>query len=87
VIKRDKVGQCLDQLTPIDVDVVEVAGGTLGSQPLECSPTTVRLVNGQGITTCRRSGLSGNAYTTALMLSLRYGYKSSITKTVSIRRI
>jgi hypothetical protein len=87
VLKRDKVGQCLDQLTPIDVDVVEVAGGTLGSQSLVCSPTTVKLVKGQGITTCRISGLTGNAYATALMLTLRYGYKSSITKTVSIRRI
>jgi hypothetical protein len=87
VLKVDKVSQCMGQLSPIDTDVVDVIDARLGTQLLSCTPTTIRLVKGQGVTNCKISGLTGNAYATTLMLSFRYGYKSSITKSVNVRRM
>jgi hypothetical protein len=87
VLKIDKVSQCMAQLSPVDTDVVDVFDATLGTQVLSCTPTTVRLVKGLGVTNCKITGLTGNAYTTTLMLRFKYGYKSSITKSVNVRRM
>jgi len=87
VIKSTKVSTCTEQLTYQEVDVVDVASASLGSQQISCEPATIRLVSGVGTTICEVSGLSGSAYTTSLILNLRYGYKTSITKTLNIRRM
>jgi hypothetical protein len=87
VLNVNKVSQCMGQLAPIDLEVVNIVDASLGTQALSCTPTTVRLVKGIGVTDCKITGLTGNAYTTTLMISLKYGYKSSITKSVNVRRM
>jgi hypothetical protein len=87
VIKYDKVSTCIDQLTYQDVDAVDVMGANLGSQSISCTPTTIKLVNGLGTITCQATGLTGSAYSSSLQLNLRYGYKTSITKSLNIRRM
>lgn len=87
VIKSSKVSSCTD-LAYDEVDVVDVASATLGTRSMSCDPTTIRLVNGVGTTTCQVTGLgNGNAYTTSLVLNLRYGFKTSIAKSLNIRRM
>lgn len=87
VLKSTKVSTCTEQLTFQEVDVVDVASASLGSQKISCEPATVRLVNGIGTTTCEATGISGNAYTTSLLINLKYGYKTSTTKSLNIRRM
>ena len=87
VISYDKVSSCTDQLTYQEVDVVDIMSANLGSQKISCEPNTIRLVNGVGTTTCTATGLTGSAYSTSLQLNLKYGYKTSITKSLNIRRM
>lgn len=87
VIKPSRVSSCTDQLTYQEVDVVDIASASVGAQAISCEPATIKLVNGVGTTTCEATGLAGSAYTTSLQLNLRYGYKTSITKSLTIRRM
>ena len=88
IINEGKVSSCTSRMKASDLDVVSIRSAQLGYEPLSCTPTNpVRLVNGKGIVYCRRSGLSGSAYTTTLNLELAYGYKSSISKSINVRRI
>lgn len=87
IIKSSKVSTCTD-LDYDEVDVVDIASATLGTRSMTCEPSTIRLVNGVGATTCEVSGLgNGNAYTTSMVLNLRYGVKTSISKSLNIRRM
>jgi len=88
VIEKGNVAGCMG----IDFskkDVVYVTGGTLSNKNMECTPSKVRLVNGEGLVVCKVSGLNtqDNAYTTTVQLNLDYGYKYSTIKSVQIRRM
>jgi hypothetical protein len=87
VIKSDKVPTCTEQLTYQEVDVVDIVVANLGTQRISCEPNTIKLVNGVGTTTCEAPGLTGGAYTSSLQINLKYGYKTSTTKSLNIRRM
>lgn len=89
IISSGRVSDCTTKITAADIDVINIGDTTLGFGNLACTPTsgTVRLVNGKGVIYCRMDGLTGNAYTTTLNIDISYGYKSSISKSFSVRRI
>ena len=88
IIDKSKISSCTSGLKESDLNVVSIRNAKIGYDSLSCSPgNPVRLVNGKGTIYCKKSGLSGEAYTTLLNLELDYGYKSSITKTLNVRRV
>jgi hypothetical protein len=86
VLKTEKLQMCMDRLPQPDLDVVEVVEAKIGVRALECNPPLIRLVNKIGTTTCKGDVGMDNAYTSNLLLNLKYGYKDSITKPVIVRR-
>lgn len=88
IINEGKVNTCTSRMKASDIDVVSIRSAQLGYEHLSCTPSNpVRLVNGKGVVFCRKSGLSGSAYTTTINLELAYGYKSSISKSINVRRV
>jgi hypothetical protein len=78
-----------------DFDKVEMLAATAGPFELDCGPfvdgRNIRLSNGEGFVICSLKSDSfidaGSAYTTPLNLRFRYGYRSTITKPITISRI
>jgi len=88
IIQGSAVGSCTN-LRASDIDVVSVSQQPLSGHGLDCKPNPVRLVNGRGVVYCEASmgGFPRTAFTTLLRLDLNYGYKSSISRTISVKRI
>ncbi len=87
VISAGKVSTCTEQLTYQDMDIVEVTSAKVGTQSMTCEPSTIKLINGVGTTSCEIATVTDTAYTTTLLLNLKYGFKTSLTKSLNIRRI
>lgn len=89
VYKTDRVDECLN-LGRTDSNVLEVLEVELGGESLDCQPEDeIRLLNGVGTLRCQIDGLDEDspAYETSLNVHVGYGYKDSVSKTVSVRRI
>jgi hypothetical protein len=68
-----------------DYNVVNYDVTMSGGSMIKCSPAgETRLVSGRGTIACTFSVSGDSAYTTPLRIKLRYGYTSSITKSVTI---
>lgn len=88
IIDKGRVGTCTTKMTAADIDTISIASARLGKNTLTCTPQDpVRLVNGKGTIYCRQDGLTGSAYTTTMNLDISYGYKSSISRSMNVRRI
>ncbi len=74
-----------------DKDIVVFEGASIGNVELECSADAsgeIRLVNGVGTLTCTGEvNELEPAYLTSLGVKLVYGYKDSVSKRVTIKRI
>ncbi len=81
------VSNCHTDLSYTDVDVVDVDSVSFSGTQMDCRPSQVRLDNGVGTIICMADGSFGNgvdAYTTPLEISLAYGYRESIERSVNI---
>ena len=87
VILPGKVDSCLSRLSPMEMDVVQITGARLGTNQLVCTPTTIRLSNKVGTTTCKGAISAASSFTSNLILDMDYGYKNSILTPVSVRRV
>ncbi len=85
----DKIISSCTNLKASNIDIVSVSPQKLSGHILDCKPNPVRLVSGRGVIYCEASmsGFPKTAFTTILMLDLNYGYKSSISRTISVKRI
>ena len=89
VIEQGAVGTCTN-LKQSQIDVVDVKWGTVAGKGFtECKPNPIRLVNGRGVVYCEASlgGLPNTAFTSLVSIEISYGYKSSISRSISIKRI
>ena len=92
VIRENTVtsGSCTN-LKASDIDVVELSSPKISRFNLDCKPSKeIRLVNGRGLVYCDASfdkDAPKTAFTTLLTLDIKYGYKSSISKTINVKRI
>ncbi len=83
------IDRCNALLSRDEIDKVEIRAFLSESQPLDCKPLVIRLVNGKGFAYCSFSGLDprSDAYMTALTIELSYGYRNSIATSVDILRL
>ncbi len=87
VIDRGKVSSCTT-VREQDMNKVHVSAQSISGRSVNCRPNPVRIVGGKGIAYCETSMSGGtSAFTTVLTMNLDYGYKSSITKSIKVRRI
>ena len=99
VINIDKLGQCnpfsADPLGREDFDRVKLVNVFAGTKQLQCGPFTnegpgvVRLIDGKGYVICNldiSQEASNVAYLTSLNIELEYGYRSSISKPITISK-
>jgi hypothetical protein len=90
VIDTSVVSTCMTRIPASNLNVVTTGTASVGtnSQSVSCTPAQVRLVNGRGTMYCTYNmPTSGSAYITTFEISFNYGYKSSITKPINVRRI
>ncbi|MEM0231019.1 MAG: hypothetical protein QXW00_02315 [Candidatus Woesearchaeota archaeon] len=87
VISSDSTGTCMS--ADLSKQNLVKVSGSLSDRQMSCTPSDVRLVNGEGIVVCKVSGLSSSqsAYTTNVQLTLEYGYKYSTVKNVKLIRL
>ena len=80
------IDNCHTSLDLRDVNTINVGAVTLsGTQMFSCEPPNpVRLDNGKGYIVCR-TGISGSSYyVSPLTITLDYGYRQSISKTITV---
>ena len=73
---------------------MDLVRATVGSDELRCRPLDngkIRLNNGEGFIICSLDDYAfedaTTAYSTPLTLELRYGYRSSVSKSLSIVKL
>ncbi|MFH1399673.1 MAG: hypothetical protein ABIG95_06190 [Candidatus Woesearchaeota archaeon] len=89
IINSAKVGACTTDVKASDLDMVTLTSVKLSSKSITdgCNPRDpLRMVNGKGVIYCK-TNVAGNAYSTALQVEISYGYKSSISKTINVRKV
>ena len=88
IISKSKIGTCTN-LRLNDIDVVSISADPISGRGVTCKPNPIRLNNGQGVAYCSAplGNLGPNAFTGFLIVNLDYGYKESISKSISVRRI
>ncbi|MBW2971220.1 hypothetical protein KY320_03610, partial [Candidatus Woesearchaeota archaeon] len=88
VYKKSDGSPCTN-LRANEIDIVSVKPQAISGHQLSCKPEPVRLVNGHGIVYCEApmEGFPTSAFTTVLRIDLDYYYKSSISKSINVRRI
>ncbi len=97
VVDKGSLNDCPFDLDYIEKDYVYIdkvrLGGESDQQAQEnaakCKPRDVRLQNGRATAFCKIEGLQNQdaAFVTTLQIELQYGYKSQITKSVTVKRI
>ncbi len=88
VIDKEQMDRCPNDLDHNTVDVVDVkAELSSGGEP-ECSPSDnrLRLVDGKGVIFCKIPVELHTSYTAPLVITLDYGYSSSVTRDIEIVR-
>jgi hypothetical protein len=88
IISLKKYSTCLD-LKYDEVDRVEVSAEISSLGRGDCTPegtanSPLRLQDGEGFIVCTFNNPTGEAYTTPLEITLKYGYSSSISKKINI---
>lgn len=78
--------KCPFNLKYTDLNLVNFNVEVRGQSPAECTPVDnkVRLVDGKGVFYCKVNTQLETSYTTPLIITLDYGYSSSITKRIEI---
>lgn len=99
VIQKDSINQVCsrDSLNVVTYNTltlseVEVSGKKLSAGQIECIPTNLQLKNEQDFVTCTvvsSQGISRNmlSYESPMKIQIDYGYATSITKEISIKKI
>jgi len=86
VIDQNKLNNCPFNLEHQDLNIVDIGVEMSGGGDVVCTPADnrVRLVNGKGVIFCKIPIEMQTSYTTPLLLTLNYGYSSSVTREVEI---
>jgi hypothetical protein len=86
VIDQNKLNNCPFNLEHSDLNIVDIGVEMSGGGEVVCTPgdKRVRLVNGKGVIFCKIPIEMQTSYTTPLLLTLNYGYSSSIIREVEI---
>jgi len=99
IIKINALEKCnpsqTERLERNDFDRVELRRATVGFTELRCAPfdegNQIRFVNGEGSIICTIDSDSyddvNSAYTTLLNMEIRYGYRTTISKSIKISKI
>lgn len=93
----EKCSSATNQLKREDFDLVELTSVKAGTNELlaDCGPfakqgtNLIRLFDGEGFVVCTMdiSNIGSSAYLTPLIVELKYGYRTTASKQVSIRKI
>ncbi|MBS1267092.1 MAG: hypothetical protein MAG795_01063 [Candidatus Woesearchaeota archaeon] len=88
IIDKSKIGTCTN-LRLNDIDIVSISADPLSGRRVTCKPNPIRLKDGNGMVYCSApmGNLGPNAFTGFLIINLNYGYKQTISKSISVRRI
>ncbi len=89
VIDSGALAQCNSELRRDEVDKVRISA-ELSGRTLECNPSEVRIINGQGLAFCSlmlTDYESQEAYQTTLNVYLDYGYRNSISRKLNILKL
>lgn len=86
--ETESMNNCPFQLTHEDLDIVNIDLEMSGAGEVSCNPEDkkIRLVNGKGVIFCRIPIELETSFTTPLVITLDYGYSTSITRQITIAR-
>lgn len=86
VIDQNRLNNCPFNLGHTDLNLVDVDVSMSGGGEVECTPADkrIRLVNGKGVIFCKIPIEMETSYTTPLLITLNYGYSSSVIRDVEI---
>ncbi|PIN87242.1 hypothetical protein COV19_00540 [Candidatus Woesearchaeota archaeon CG10_big_fil_rev_8_21_14_0_10_44_13] len=81
------ITDCDSKLDRTQIDKIDIRA-KFSDNEMKCEPSTIRLTGGNGFAICHWEGdLGREAYETLLNIELDYGYRSSISADVKIRRL
>jgi hypothetical protein len=86
VIKQDNLDNCPSQISPNDVDEIEIEMQVSALGVVTCTnDNKIRLLDGKGATICKvKKNKESGSYMTQMEIILSYGYSSSITEKIKI---